>query len=170
MSDKIKIRLIFALAVLAIILGLVMYKKSGDNKMSESLNGQLSIIDKSKYSEDELKLLAPPSPEATNEAILEHSKLAETLAISGETVSIEGCALKPNPLVLESKESNKIKIKNTGKNEFQISFDGLKMLGIKPGRTIDINSELSHGPGLYGYLCEENGFKGLIGFVLLVPR
>lgn len=167
MSDKVKIKLIVVLAVLALVLGFVAYRKSGEtsNKTNDTkISGK---IDFDQFSEDEMKLLHPPEPGADKTEVDEHSKLAEKLAVVGTEVEIMNC--KSTPLVLQASIKSSVMVKNSGDKDISISFDGKKNINVASGKSADVKSSLVNGFGLYGYLCEYEGFKGLVGFVLATP-
>ncbi len=168
MTDKIKIRLILVMAFVALILGFLLVSKfSPKTKETASIEKTPSLINNGQFTEDEIKLLKPPGPGASKDIVEEHNKLAAKLAVTGTEVDISEC--KAKPLVLQSSQTSKVKMKNSGKAQVSISFDGKKNVKVATGKSAEINSELVHGPGLYGYLCEQTGFKGLVGFVLVTP-
>lgn len=168
MTDKIKISLILLLAVLALVLGFLGVKKSGLTSFKSAEKEEVvAKIGIGQYSEEEMKLLRPPEAGASKEEVDEHSKLAGKLAVVGGSVELLDC--KSKPLVLQSSIKNSVMLKNAGTEDIIISFDGKKEIKIGTGKSVDVKSSLINGPGLYGYLCEYPGFKGLTGFVLATP-
>ncbi|MFZ2522242.1 MAG: hypothetical protein WAX44_00045 [Minisyncoccia bacterium] len=166
MSDKIKIRAVIFLAICALVLGVLILSKSRSTKQKEVSKSTTVIID-SEFSLDEQALLHPPGPGASKTEVDEHNQLAAKLAVTGNELEVSNC--KSKPLVLQSSQTPTVRMKNSGKLDLSISFDGKKSLKIPTGKSVEINSEFVHGPGLYGYLCEQTGFKGLVGFVLVTP-
>lgn len=174
MTDKIKLRIILVLSLLALALGFLVFDKSKiyvPQKSPESKlqsNKSLSLISSGEFSEDEIKLLRPPQQGASKAEVDEHSKLAAKLSVIGKEVDISNC--KAKPLVLQAHEAFMIRVINSGKTDIMINFDGKKNLEIPAGKSIELNSVFVHGAGLYGYVCEKLGFKGLVGFVLVTPK
>lgn len=156
------------LAVLAVFLGFLIYKKYYVPVANQQLgSGTISKIDPNVFSADEQKLLVPPASSAPQVEIDAHSKLAAKLAVIGSQVEIKDC--KAGPIVLQTKLGSPVTFKNTADYNISISFDMDNILKIDAGKSASTTKVFVHGPGLYGYLCQGNGFTGLIGFILVAP-
>lgn len=170
MTEKNKTILIVVLSALAVFLGVFTVYKHKTNDTGNVISKQantINVIDKNEFSDDEIKLLHPPLPGSSQQDVDEHAKLAGKLSTPGDTVEINSC--KSKPIVLVNSINNKFLVKNIGDKDLSISFDGKNNIQIKKGNSVDVKQQLVHGKGLYGYICETEGFKGLVGFIIVAP-
>lgn len=166
-EEFIKKVILIVLVILSVLLGIVIYNRNSDSPVKSSSSDTIPKIDNMSFSEDEIKLLAPPGPDSTKTEKDEHSKLAAKLAVIGNEIELKDC--KAGPIVLQTKLGSDIKFKNSSSYPITISFDENNTLNIKSGETVVSSKPFIHGYGLYGYLCKGADFTGLVGFIILTP-
>lgn len=161
-----------SLAVIAIVLGFLVYKKMNPQTGSKPSSKQSSQTKQTKtvestLTEDEKKLLAVPASNAKTDEIKQHSELAAKLAVLGSEIEVGDC--KAKPLVLQLKQEATFNLKNSGTSKVSITFDNNHVNYVDAGKSTPVKASLDHGPGLYGYRCTTSNDNAISGFVLVTP-
>ena len=154
---------------MAIVLGQAIYRQRSPQPSKESLpketnSSNLPKLLPSDLTEDEKAVLNPPSPDAPAAEREKHDALAAKLAKESDSLDITNCRSKP--LVLRIKINKNLKVKNSDNIDRKLIFDDTHKYQIAKNSTINLNVDLGHGVGLYGYICEG---VGLTGFILVTP-
>lgn len=163
MANKIIITvLILSAVVLSALIGYNRYKKNNDS------SAQVSQSPSSISDQDRRTLFETlPKQDASQSAKIEHFKLAEKLAVAAEYLDIAGC--NPNPLVIKVKSGTQFKLRNNSEESREIGFDKDTIFKVGPNAQTSIKAEFEHGPGLYGYGCNDPAHGGTVGFILVLP-
>lgn len=172
--------LIILLIGVAATLGFLIYKQKNPSFVREELkidneapvannnsdSSQIMRPTPGNLTKEEKMALNPPGQDATVEERNKHFNTIVSLAQKTELLDINSCK-KPNPLVIEVKLNEKIKIKNSDSKDHTIRVDNEHQYLIKAKETKDIIASFGKGQGAYGYLCDEMG--GVVGFFLVKP-
>src|SRR5437868_14543286 len=168
-----KIRILAGILVLiAVGLGIEIYQKNHPKKLPSSQVVASNVSQGSQtprpsplmgYSDDELKVLQVPAPNAPKADVDAHDYLASKLAVSTNELNINNCHV--NPVVILSSLGTNFDLKNNGSDEITITFEPNNVVTVPSNQNKQVQVNFSYGPGLYGYICKDTDFKGIAGYV-----
>lgn len=165
LDKKNQFPLIIILIVVAVVLGLAIYKQHKPQPSvlppTESTVPKLMSPD---LTQDEKAVLNPPSPDAPAAEKDIHDALAAKLSKESDSLDITNC--RSDPLVVRIKINENLKVKNNDNIDRKLIIDDTHIYEIAKNSTTSIKVDFGHGVGLYGYICEG---IGLTGFILVTP-
>jgi plastocyanin len=175
--------LIILLIAVAVILGvLIINKKTAStsiDKEKPSAGSQVTPTQQSGervfterrptptgLSSDEIALMNPPRPDASQEEKTKHFEVVLKLAEDAEVLRLNDCN-KATPLVLKVKPGQDLKVENSESVDHTIAISQDHTFKIPAGTTTTIKAEFGKDRGAFGYICDNIG--GVVGFFLLMP-
>lgn len=135
--------ILIGLAIVALLLGAFIIAEP--NLQTENTNNSQEITN----------VLNTPPQDASREEKQEHFQLALSMAEEADFLDISGC--EPKPLVLSLKESETFSVKNTDSIPHVIRLSAETAFTIEANGTTELKADFEHGPGMYGYGCDDGG-------------
>ncbi len=141
------------LVVVAIVLGGLVYKQYRPSD-SGSQNQQ-------KFSAE--NIFMTPGPDASEEEKRRHFEAVVKLAQDISVLEIGSC--RPSPIAVRIKRGSSLTVKNPDGGPHVIGLDLTTTYEIKAAGDTVVTPEFAHGPGLYGFGCDNS--TGTVGFFLV---
>jgi len=164
-SDMLLTVSIIVLAVIALVLGYVLWRQARP-AVAPALSTEILLESTSPgASNTQFDVLNPPSPDASPDEHARFFEEVQRLAREADFVDISDCT--PNPQVLQVKYGSTITFRNQDTAEHTITHNPQYQFVIPPGGTKEVAADFGRGPGLYGYGCESS--SGAIGMILITP-
>jgi|AP45_3_1055517.scaffolds.fasta_scaffold34775_3 hypothetical protein len=104
--------------------------------------------------EEERVALAHPAKDAPAEEKQRHLELVQKVAKEAQYLDITKCTIA-TPVVLKVKYKEEIFVKNSDNVPHTIVFDAENTISIPANSTTNITPGFEHGPGTYGYGCDQ---------------
>jgi len=104
--------------------------------------------------EEERAALAHPANDAPAEEKQRHLELVQKVAKEARYLDITKCTIA-TPVVLKVKYEEEISVKNSDNIPHTIVFDAKNTISIPANSTTNISPGFEHGPGTYGYGCDQ---------------
>lgn len=172
MSDKILTIITALLIILAIVLGYAIYKQRfepSSSGKSEQIKEQVPVDSSSESKGDygglpsaeelgitseELTALDFPASDAPINEKNNHIDVVNKIAKEASYLDITKCEIA-DPVVLKIKESKGTKVRNQDSVPHTLRIDADNKFIIPAGATEQIKPDFLHGPGMYGYVCDQ---------------
>lgn len=117
-------------------------------------------------SEDERAVLDHPVKDASEVDKQRHLDLVQKLAKEAPILDITTCSVS-SPVVFKAKYGEEISVKNDDDSAHTILFDAENTVYIPANSTMNVTPNFQHGPGTYGYGCDQTPHA--VGFFLVTP-
>ena len=180
MGNKILTIVVVLLVLVAIILGYSIYKQrfgTGSSGKSEQIKEQASVDSSSEsqnpylpsaeelgITSEELAALDFPTSDASINEKNNHIDVVRGAAKEAPYLDITKCEIA-DPVVLKIKESEGMKVRNQDSVTHTLVLDADTKFIIPAGATEQIKPDFLHGPGIYGYGCDNMPYS--IGVLLV---
>ncbi len=156
--------IITVLVLAALGLGAAIYKKNNPDWPGSWMAEDANSPAKSGEDAELSALFNTPGKNATREELDAFSALVAQNATPGDTIIVKDCTA--SPVVLKINYGDTFTVKNVGKTDIHFGFDAERTL-VKAGASAKITAKYSHGPGIYGYGCDDPTLSRSIGLLLI---